>query len=73
MLRLGGTIDFDRVFCLTAGDLALLSIAFRITGASGPDGVPTDLTGTTCELVRRQPDGAWKYVIDHPFAGPART
>ena len=27
------------------------------------------LAGVTAELARRQPDGSWKYVVDHPFGG----
>ena len=27
-----------------------------------------DLSGKTIEVVRRQPDGTWLFVIDDPFA-----
>ena len=33
--------------------------------------------GVTAEIVRRQPDGTWKYAIDNPWGGavlaPARS
>jgi hypothetical protein len=31
------------------------------------DGAPVTLAGQTADVVRRQPDGAWRYVIDAPF------
>jgi uncharacterized protein (TIGR02246 family) len=34
--------------------------------AKGPDGKPTLITGKNAEVVRRQPDGTWRFVIDHP-------
>lgn len=66
LLALGGTISFTRRHTLNAGDVALLGIDWTITGAS-VNGERIDLSGHTAEVVRRQPDGTWKYVIDHPF------
>ena len=48
-----------------AGELALLISPWTLTG-SGPDGA-VELTGTTSDVVRRQPDGSWKFIIDNPF------
>ena len=49
------------------GDLALLRSAWTITGtdSSGRPFEPTE--HSSVEIVRREPDGAWPYVIDHPF------
>ena len=68
-LKLGGTIDYTRRFCVEAGELALISIEYRLTGGRAPDGSPVNLRGVTVELARRQPDGSWKYVIDLPQGG----
>lgn len=68
-LGLGGTVRFSPRHWLVQGDLALASIAFIIDGATDADGNPVDLRGVTSEVLRRQPDDAWKYVIDHPFGG----
>ncbi len=51
-----------------AGDLALLCSRWTLTG-TGPDGSPVELAGQGAEVVRRQADGTWKFVIDNPFAG----
>jgi uncharacterized protein (TIGR02246 family) len=34
----------------------------------GPDGQPTELTGKAIEVVRRQTDGSWRFVVDDPWA-----
>ena len=49
----------------SAGDLALLRGAWRAT-STGPDGKPVTVTGNNVEVVRRQPDGTWLFVIDNP-------
>ena len=68
----GGKLSYQPRYWLRNGDLAMGRIDFRLSGGTGPDGNPVDLTGGTAEVARRQPDGTWKYVFDHPFgASPA--
>ena len=51
---------------LRAGeDLALLYNDWSLSSAA-PDGQAVERTGRALELVRRQPDGTWRYVIDDP-------
>ena len=47
------------------GSLAMLRAAWSAT-APGPDGKPVTVTGNNVEVVRRQPDGTWLFVIDNP-------
>ena len=68
-LGLGGRLDFTPRHWLVTGDLVLASIAFEMTGGRDAAGNPVPLAGVTTELARRQPDGSWKYVVDHPFGG----
>uniref|UniRef100_Q01TW3 SnoaL-like domain-containing protein n=1 Tax=Solibacter usitatus (strain Ellin6076) TaxID=234267 RepID=Q01TW3_SOLUE len=49
------------------GDLALLEGKWVLIGAS-PEGDQVHITGTSHEVVRRQPDGTWLYAIDDPGA-----
>ncbi|MBZ5617302.1 MAG: DUF4440 domain-containing protein [Acidobacteriia bacterium] len=51
----------------TAEGLALLHGRWTMTG-TGPDGVEIRMEGRNTEVVRRQPDGSWRYLIDDPFA-----
>lgn len=49
------------------GQIALLRSIWRLTGI-GPDGQPLELSGSGAEVVRRQPDGNWLYLVDHPWS-----
>jgi ketosteroid isomerase-like protein len=68
-LGLGGKLRFTPRHWVQHGDLALASIAFAMDGGTDADGRPVDLHGVTSEVLRRQPDGSWKYLVDHPFGG----
>ncbi len=60
------TMNVSKV--VSAGDdLAVLYNDWSMT-AKGPDGKPTAMSGKAMEIVRRQSDGTWKFVIDAPFA-----
>lgn len=66
-LGLGGRIRLETVEVLEAGDTALLSCRWTLSG-TGPDGNAIALGGTSAEVARRQADGSWRYVIDNPWA-----
>lgn len=68
-LGLGGTLRYTPRHWLEQGDLVLSSIAFTMDGGTDEAGNPVELAGVTNEIARRQPDGTWKYVVDHPFGG----
>lgn len=53
---------------LVAGDVALSSADWRANA-----GTDQELSGTTAEICRRQPDGTWQFVVDDPMfiGGPA--
>lgn len=59
-------IDTPRLTVVHAGDVALLRTAWRLTG-TGPDGSSLEMAHEATDVARRQPDGGWKFVIDHPF------
>lgn len=50
-----------------AGDVALVHADWSLTGA-GPDGKPLKMEGRSAEVVRRQRDGTWLFLIDNPNA-----
>ena len=64
-LALRGTIKMETTYVVEAGDVALLRGRWRIA-ATGPDGNPLEMQGSNVEVVRRQADGRWLFVIDHP-------
>jgi ketosteroid isomerase-like protein len=48
-----------------SGDLALTVSEYTIT-STGPDGKQTSSSARGTEVVRRQADGTWRFVIDNP-------
>ena len=54
---------------LECGDIALLHSAWSISGTA-PDGSAVNETGKGIEVVRRQADGTWKFIIDNPNGNP---
>jgi uncharacterized protein (TIGR02246 family) len=65
-LALKGKVDLQTKYVVLHGDIALLRSAWRLTG-TGPDGKAVEMSHGSTEVVRRQPDGSWRYIIDHPF------
>jgi uncharacterized protein (TIGR02246 family) len=53
-----------------SGDLAVLTAAWDLA-MTGEDGKPANMTGQSVEVVRRQGDGRWLFVIDLPFGASA--
>jgi ketosteroid isomerase-like protein len=60
----GGTMSIVATAAYTAGNISLAHSHWRL---DVPGGDPME--GTTAEIVRRQPDGTWKYAIDNPWGG----
>lgn len=60
LLQIPGQMVSRNHFCLRQDDIALLRADFAIIA----DGAIT-VSGSTAEIVRRQSDGTWLYVIDH--------
>jgi uncharacterized protein (TIGR02246 family) len=65
-LALNGKVELQTKHVVQHGDIALLRSAWRVKG-TGPDGKPVEMSHGSAEVVRRQPDGSWRYIIDHPF------
>jgi ketosteroid isomerase-like protein len=65
-LALRGKIDMDTHYAFEAGDTALLRSHWSVVG-TGPDGKVLEMQGNGVEVLRRQSDGTWRFIIDHPF------
>ena len=57
-----------KAFINTEESLALVRGTWSAI-AKGPNGQPVLITGNNAEVVRLQPDGTWRFVIDHPGVG----
>jgi len=61
-----GTLDLKVTRVLEASDLALVVGTWSFAG-TGPEGEPVKLTGHNADVLRRQSDGSWRFVIDNPW------
>ena len=65
-IAMKGTLDLNVTRVLEASDVALVVGVWSFTG-TGPDGEPVTLTGRNADVLRRQSDGTWRFVIDNPW------
>src|SRR5437867_8138921 len=65
-LVLKGKLAIESRYCIRAGDTALTSSKWSLRG-TGPDGKPIEMGAKSAEVVRRQTDGRWLYILDHPL------
>ncbi len=65
LLALRGRMVSKNNYCMRAGSIALLQGEWSLSFV-GPDGREVTETARSAEVVRQQPDGTWRYLIDHP-------
>jgi ketosteroid isomerase-like protein len=65
-LALKPKITLETVSVIKSGEIALLRSNWRLSGF-GPDGNRIEMSHRGVEVARRQADGTWLLVIDHPF------
>ena len=61
LLTMPGKMLSHNNFCIEYGDVALLRADHSIVDTDGA----TIFSGSSAEVVRRQSDGTWLYIIDH--------
>jgi uncharacterized protein (TIGR02246 family) len=66
LLALKGKMRSENQYALVHDDIALLRAKVHLVG-SAPDGSPIEINNHTSEVVRRQSDGSWLYILDHPY------
>ena len=69
-LSLKGQMDLTVEKVYQSNDIAILFSSWTLTGTD-PEGAPVRRTGQTSDVVRRQTDGAWLFVIDNPQGAAA--
>jgi len=62
LVAIGGTMTSTNLTTVVAGEIALVTAAWEIVGAS----VAPTITGRSAEVLRRSSDGTWAYLIDQP-------
>ena len=66
ILSIKGKMEIKTVYCLETGDLALGRSEWKIT-----DGDEVKISAKGIEVMRQQPGGGWKIVIDQAFGAEA--
>ena len=61
------TMTIEVPIVVESGDTALLHSRWTLKG-TGPDGSPVEMEMQGTEIVRRQANGNWLFVIDNPFS-----
>ena len=65
-ISMNGTLDLEVTRVLEVDDLALVVGQWSFDG-TGPDGEPVHLEASNADVLRRQGDGSWRFVIDNPW------
>jgi uncharacterized protein (TIGR02246 family) len=65
-ISMNGELDIDVTRVLEVDDLALVTGVWSFNG-TGPDGEPVQLAARNADVLRRQADGSWRFVIDNPW------
>jgi ketosteroid isomerase-like protein len=52
---------------IVQGEGVALHYSSWTLAGTGPDGEPLEFSGTSTDVLRRQPDGSWLVAIDNPY------
>lgn len=63
-LQIGGVMAVETAEVVPAGDCALTRTVWSITEAG-----QTKISAHGVEILRKQADGTWRFLLDHPFGG----
>jgi ketosteroid isomerase-like protein len=66
ILSIKGRMEIKTVYCLQTGDIAVGRSEWSIK-----DGNEVKVSAKGVEVMKRQPDGSWKVLIDHAFGAEA--
>ncbi|MGA8844789.1 MAG: nuclear transport factor 2 family protein [Nitrososphaeraceae archaeon] len=65
-IDMNGKLDLKVKRVLRASDLALVTTEWSFSG-TGSNGKRVDISAKSADVLRQQPDGTWRFVIDNPW------
>src|ERR671918_1082325 len=65
-INMKGKLELKVKRVLQASDLALVISEWSFNG-TGPDGKPVIIVSKATDIIRQQPDGTWRILIDNPW------
>ena len=65
-IDLKGKLDLKVKRVIQASDLALVTTEWSFSG-TGPDNNPVNIASKSADVLRKQADGTWRFVIDNPW------
>ena len=65
-ISMRGKLELEVTRVLEVDDLALVAGVWSFDGTA-PDGKPVQLSARNADVLRRQADGTWRFVIDNPW------
>jgi len=66
VIGMKGKMAIDTTYAVETDGIALLRGSWSMESMT-PVGKAVTMKGHSIEVARRQPDGSWLFVIDHPF------
>ncbi len=66
LIAMEPTFNLEVRKVLQTGDIALSFADWTLSG-TGPEGEAIEMAAQTSDVLRRQADGTWRFVIDNPF------
>ena len=65
-INMNGKIESKVIGVIQTNDIALVNTQWSFNG-TGADGEPVHLAAKNADVLRRQTDGTWRFVIDNPW------
>ena len=65
-IDMNGKLDLSVKRVIKTNDLALVITEWSFSGTR-PDGKPIHMKAKSAGVLRQQPDGTWRFVIDNPW------
>ncbi len=66
LIAMRPTFNIEGRKVLQTGDIALSFADWTLAGTD-PNGETIEMAAQTSDVLRRQPDGSWRFVIDNPW------